>query len=159
MTQHQTRFGGIDIVESQRWTCAEPLGGFDDLSAFALLHAPEQGPFVWLQSLELPDLAFLLVDAGCFGLRYQGIEPNDDAPACVMVIVPRHPGEVLRVHRLAPLLFDVQAGTFIQQVFEPDQVVGDGRWSDEAAHPPRGAWASRVVEMLPAGQRSESTVA
>ena len=159
MTQHQTRFGGVDIAESQNWTCAEPLGGFDDLRTFALLHVAEQGPFLWLQSLEVPDLAFLLVDAGCFGLRFAGVDASEDAPPCVMVIVPRSPGEVLRVHRLAPLFFDPEAGTFTQQVFEPDQVLGDGRWRDEAAHAPRGAWASRVVEIQPAGQRSEASLA
>ena len=141
-----SRFGQLVIAPAQRWRCAEPLPGFEELREFALLHVAEQGPFLWLQSLELPELAFLLVDAARFGLSYDGVA-GGDAPVCLMVIVPRAPGEVLRLHKQAPLLFDLDAGSFVQQVFEPEQVLGDGVWVEQPASAPAAAWTQRIVEV------------
>ncbi len=141
-----TRFGLLDIAPEQRWVCAEALPGFEELRSFALLHVAEQGPFLWLQSLEQPELAFLLVDAARFGLSYAETDTGD-APVCLMVIVPRAPGEVLRLHKHAPLLFDLERGCFMQQVFEPEQVFGDGAWVEQLARTPSPAWTQRIVEL------------
>ncbi len=146
LTSVPTRFGPLDIAPEQRWVCAEALPGFEELRAFALLHVAEQGPFLWLQSLEQPELAFLLVDAARFGLSYADVDTGE-APVCLMVIVPRAPGEVLRLHKLAPLLFDVSEGRFVQQVFEPEQVFGDGVWIEQPERAPSPAWLRRVVEL------------
>lgn len=157
-----TRFGPLEVAPAQCWRCSEPIAGFEGLSAFALLHVREQGPFLWLQSLELPDLAFLIVDAACFGLRY--VTPADaesmpaSAPAHVLVILPRNVGDALRVHRLAPMMFDPQAGTFRQVVFEPEQVQGDGAWVGPPQQVAQSAWLARIVELattpLPAAAAS-----
>ncbi len=150
-----TRFGLLDIAPEQRWVCAEPLPGFEGLRDFALLHVAEQGPFLWLQSLEQPELAFLLVDAARFGLSYADTDTGD-APVCLMVIVPRSPGEVLRLHKHAPLLFDLQDGCFVQQVFEPEQVSGDGVWVEQPEHAPSPAWTRRVIELERANAQETS---
>ncbi|OIQ90346.1 flagellar assembly factor FliW [mine drainage metagenome] len=146
-----TRFGPLVVAPAQVWRCAEPLPGFEDLREFALLHVAEQGPFLWLQSLELPELAFLLVDAARFGLSYDGVAAGD-APVCLMVIVPRAPGEVLRLHKQAPLLFDLGTGSFVQQVFEPEQVIGDGVWVEQLASASEAAWTQRIVEVVRASE-------
>ncbi len=141
-----TRFGALDIAQAQRWRCAEPLPGFEELREFALLHVAEQGPFLWLQSLERAELAFLLVDAARFGLHYEAVDTGD-APVCLMVIVPRAPGEVLRLHKQAPLLFDLAGSSFVQQVFEPEQVLGDGVWIERPEHEAAASWTQRIVEV------------
>ena len=127
--------------------CHDALPGFEDLREFALLHLAEQGPFLWLQSLELPELAFLLVDAARFGLRYAGVDTGD-APVCLMVIVPRSADEVLRLHKFAPLLFDLDHGRFAQQVFEPEHVLGDGVWVEHPQQAPSPAWTRRIHELV-----------
>ena len=149
-----TRLGLVEVAAHQRWSCSQPLAGFEDLREFVLLHVASQGPFLWLQSLELPELAFVLCDAACFGLRYAPTPDLDpaglQAPPCVLVVLPSAPGEQLRVHAQAPVLFDVAAASLRQQVFEPELVAGDGAWvgpSACAAVDP--GWAERIIEVQP----------
>jgi flagellar assembly factor FliW len=154
MPVYATRLGLVEVADSQRWTCSLPIAGFEDLREFVLMHVPAQGPFLWLQSLELPELAFVLCDAACFGLRYAaGAEYEPEhflAPPCVLVMLPQQAGESLRVHRLAPVLFDVRDNTLRQQVFEPEHVLGDGAWVGPAACAPVSpAWAERIISVQP----------
>lgn len=154
MSVHASRLGRVEVGELQRWSCAQPLAGFEELREFALLHVAAQGPFLWLQSLEVPELAFVLCDAACFGLRYAPGPEFDPtslrAPACVLVMLPQRAGEGLRVHRQAPVLFDVDAATLRQQVFEPEQVLGDGVWvGPSACLPVNPAWAERIISVQP----------
>ncbi len=160
---YRTRLGLVEVAPHQRWSCAQPLAGFEQLREFVLLHVPAQGPFLWLQSLEVPDLAFVVCDAACFGLRYTPtaeFDPRDLlAPPCVLVMLPSQPGEALRVHGQAPLVFDVEQARLRQQVFEPEQVAGDGAWVGPAACARVDArWAERIISVqpLPAQQRSSA---
>lgn len=154
MTVHATRLGLVEVLPQQRWTCSQPLAGLEDLRDFVLLHVASQGPFLWLQSLEVAELAFVVCDAACFGLRYLAAGDFDPgallAPPCVMVILPRAPGEVLRVHSQAPLLFDVGQARLRQQVFEAEQVQGDGNWvGPSACAAVNPAWAERIISVQP----------
>ncbi|NNM63077.1 MAG: flagellar assembly protein FliW [Burkholderiales bacterium] len=151
VTIYSTRFGPQDIAPEQRWVCAQPMPGFEAMREFALLRQTGQEPFIWLQSLEALELAFLIVDASCFGLRFQ--PPTDaefsgfDAPPSVLVILPYKPGDVLRVHRLAPLLFDVAHARFVQHVYEPEQVSGEGLWAGSSGAWPDAAVQARIVQV------------
>ncbi len=154
MSVFPTRLGPVEVAPEQRWICAQPLAGFESLQAFVLLHVAAQGPFLWLQSLEVPELAFVVCDAGCFGLSYPAVEGFDPqallAPPCVLVILPQSPQQSLQVHRQAPLLFDADAGSLRQQVFEADQVRGDGAWVGPAgAARVTPQWARRIISVQP----------
>ncbi|MBU6440627.1 MAG: flagellar assembly protein FliW [Betaproteobacteria bacterium] len=154
MAVYATRLGLVEVADSQRWSCSLPLAGFEELREFVLMHVPAQGPFLWLQSLEVPELAFVLCDAACFGLRYAaGAEYEPEhllAPPCVLVMLPGRAGETLRVHRQAPVLFDVHAGTLRQQVFEPEHIHGDGAWvGPGACAAVNPAWAERIISVQP----------
>lgn len=129
--RYATRFGDVEVGPRQRWVAAEPLAGFEDLRDFVLLQVQGQGPFLWLQSLQLPELAFLIIDAACFSLAYADV-PEASA-CCVLVILPRSAGEVLRLHKQAPLLFDAERGTFAQKMVEAEQVLGSGVWVEQPA--------------------------
>ncbi|SCC91087.1 hypothetical protein THIX_10128 [Thiomonas sp. X19] len=146
-----TRFGPQDIAPEQRWVCAQPMPGFEALREFALLRQAGQGPFIWLQSLEALELAFLIVDASCFGLSFQPPTDADlagfDAPPSVLVILPHRPGDALRVHRLAPLLFDVAHARFVQYVYEPEQVLGEGLWTGASSAWPDATMQPRIVQV------------
>ncbi|MBW4048217.1 MAG: flagellar assembly protein FliW [Proteobacteria bacterium] len=145
-----TRFGPLRIAAAQRWTCAGPMPGFETLHSFALLQHEGQGPFLWLQSLEEPDLAFLIAGADCFGLRYppaSRARADGDTEPCVLVIVPQRPEDTLRVHRLAPILFDARHASFVQEVFEPEQVTGTGYWTGPSGRAQSAAWLARIVHV------------
>jgi flagellar assembly factor FliW len=50
-----------------------PLGllGFEKFKQYAVLARPEEAPFLWLQMLESPDRAFLVVPASALGFAYR----------------------------------------------------------------------------------------
>jgi len=56
------RFGVIDVGEEQVIRVKGGLLGFTNLHKYIIIHHRGQGPFVWLQSLEQPELAFPLID-------------------------------------------------------------------------------------------------
>ncbi len=66
MTQLATKaFGTIDISPRQVLDFAEGLYGFEEETRFALLD-DEQSPFKWLQSMQEPNLAFVLIQPDLF---------------------------------------------------------------------------------------------
>lgn len=54
-------FGELEVAEDQLITMPEGLFGFPNCTQFALLPAGREG-FLWLQSLQQPTIAFLIVD-------------------------------------------------------------------------------------------------
>jgi len=63
--RYQTRdFGEIEIEAAQMLSFAQPIFGFDAYQRYAVLHDPDVGEeLAWLQSLDEPDLCFVLVNA------------------------------------------------------------------------------------------------
>jgi flagellar assembly factor FliW len=61
MTIESKPFGPIDIDERQLLTFPRGLYGFEHLREFALLDS-SRPPFFWLQSLEEPEVAFVLIN-------------------------------------------------------------------------------------------------
>ncbi|WP_084201321.1 flagellar assembly protein FliW [Geobacter pickeringii] len=55
------RFGALDIDENKVIAMPEGMLGFDE-KRFVLLTPPNLGPFCWLQAVDNPDLAFVVVD-------------------------------------------------------------------------------------------------
>ena len=91
-------YGEIEI--DQRQTVRFPSGimGFEDLHEFAILDATQQ-PFYWLQSLEMAEIAFVLINPLAFRPDYSpavdpeeiaeiGIESPDDMLVFVIVTIP-----------------------------------------------------------------------
>lgn len=61
-----TRFGEIEVQESEVVLFPEGLLGFNMFRRYTLIKDPDQEPFLWLQSLEEPDLAFVVVNPYLF---------------------------------------------------------------------------------------------
>ena len=57
-----TRFGKLDVDESQLLSFPKGLLGFPRSRRFVLIDAGESGAFWWLQSVDTPDLAFVVAD-------------------------------------------------------------------------------------------------
>jgi flagellar assembly factor FliW len=74
-----SRFG--EVTAYQPYTFARPLLGFEQYTKLALLPQlsgfPEESPMVWLQSMENPELAFILTQPPLFGLPYTLTLPDD----------------------------------------------------------------------------------
>ena len=128
MTNFPTRFGPLDIPDAHRWHSDPPLLGFTQYTSYALLHLHEQGPFLWLQSLEEAGVSFLLTEPRHFGLIYEErqipAQGQSTPVVLVMVILPQAPGQELRAHSQAPLLFDTSRRRFHQIILERAPSVG-----------------------------------
>ncbi len=64
-----TRFGEQDVEESKIISIVDGLVGFGE-DRYILLH-PDNGPFSWLQAVDNPDLAFVVVDPTQFVPDYK----------------------------------------------------------------------------------------
>lgn len=57
-----TRFGTIDVKEEQVITLTEGMLGFSECSRYTLMDDEIGDPFMWMQSLDIPSLAFVVID-------------------------------------------------------------------------------------------------
>ncbi|MCX7038954.1 MAG: flagellar assembly protein FliW [Spirochaetes bacterium] len=72
-------YGEIEVDERQMVRFPSGLFGFERLREFVLLDAAQQ-PFYWLQSIEEPSVAFVLIDPLMFRPDYSpDVEPEEMA--------------------------------------------------------------------------------
>ncbi len=65
-----SRFGLVELKSEDVLTFSEGLLGFQDLRQFVLLDDPHDDIFAWLQSCELPSVAFPVLEPELFGHTY-----------------------------------------------------------------------------------------
>lgn len=82
--------GRVPILEKQIITLSQGFYGFSEYTSFALIDAPQK-PFIWVQSLENADLAFLAIDP--FIIRPEYEIDIDDSLLCSLEI--KSPSDVL----------------------------------------------------------------
>ena len=91
-----TRFGPVEVDESRLIEIPAGLLGFSSYKTFSLLQPDENGVFFWLQSVETPDLAFVVTDPALWVPDYQAtirkeqmeeLGLNETGDAQVLVIV------------------------------------------------------------------------
>lgn len=71
MEVRTTRFGVVEIAEDRVITFGKGLLGFPTRRKFCLLQPGEDACFFWLQSMEDPDLAFVVTDPALFVPDYE----------------------------------------------------------------------------------------
>jgi flagellar assembly factor FliW len=123
-----TRFGELSIPEDDVFSFRWGLPGFGTLHDFVVLAIEEQKPYVWLQSLERPEIALPLIDPWAIFEDYDPklpavaasvleIErPEDFCLMCVTVVGPD--AEELTVNLLAPIIFNLRKRTARQVMLE-----------------------------------------
>lgn len=70
MEVQTTRFGAVDITDDRVITFPKGLLGFGEQTRFCLLQPSDESCFFWLQSLDNPDLAFVITDPSLFVPEY-----------------------------------------------------------------------------------------
>jgi flagellar assembly factor FliW len=122
-----TRFGEIELDDAKTIIFAAGLVGFPDAKRYVLLDSAEAGQVGWLQSLDIPALAFPVVDGAAIDPSYPqpsasqlareaGFADNDLA---VLVIVAAPKGKGLFANLLAPLVVNLESRTGAQIVLDP----------------------------------------
>ncbi|MFQ5671878.1 MAG: flagellar assembly protein FliW [Nitrospinales bacterium] len=98
MKYHSTRLGDFDLQKNEVLRFAGGLYGFEQEKRFAVLpfNREIESPLEWMQSLQNPDLAFVITDPHLFIADYKvsfldhekaDIELQPDEPCLVRVIV------------------------------------------------------------------------
>ena len=109
------RFGAIDVDASMIFTFPEGLVGFPAARQFAVME-DANGPLQWLQSMEDPRLAFVIVDPALFVPDYRvRVHPAElasielagpeDSRVAVILSIPSEPRQ-MTANLQGPLIFN-----------------------------------------------------
>lgn len=131
MNVETTRFGPVTVDDERCITFAAGLLGFSSYQRYVLLQPDDDGVFFWLQSVDAPDLAFVVTDPTLWAKDYEatirreqmeelGLGQLDDAQ--VFVIVNKYE-QTLTANLQGPLVINVRNRTAMQLV------LAEKRWT------------------------------
>jgi len=121
-----TRLGDVEIADEKVITFPNGILGFEEMKQFVLLTPNPSVPFHWLQSVENPSLAFVVINPLVFHPEYKMsipeaqlriVQNNTDTEIAVLVIVtiPEDP-EKMTANMAGPLLINARSRRGIQVV-------------------------------------------
>jgi flagellar assembly factor FliW len=124
-------FGLVEADEKQKITFPEGLFGFEDYKDYVLLDA-ENHPFFWLQSIDVQEIAFILINPFLFRQDYEvnisneelaviGLNSPENALIFVIVTIPQD-GKIMTANLQGPLVINRANMTGMQAV------LSDARW-------------------------------
>jgi len=119
-------YGTIEVDESKTVTFDQGLFGFEDNTEYVIIGKQEEQPFEWLQSLQDPELAFVIIQPHFIREHYRlsllpddlqdvGANDTEDVISYVIVTIPEDPDE-MTVNLKGPLIVN-------QQTFQGKQVI------------------------------------
>lgn len=111
------RFGEVDIDESRAIQFPDGILGFPEQKGYVILEHRPGSPFCWLQSMTVPDLAFVLINPFLVKNDYlEDLPPQEKALVTgednrsyilfSLVTVPQGEAEKSTVNLLGPILID-----------------------------------------------------
>jgi flagellar assembly factor FliW len=118
VTIHTKHFGDITVQDEQIITFSPGLLGFSELHRYVLIEHGQESPFLWLQCVDKPELAFVVIDPILVMPDYQigpitGIEKELDVKnlgdlkiLVILTIPPGRPQE-MTANLMGPLLINL----------------------------------------------------
>lgn len=124
--------GVVSVSDKQIITFPEGLFGFEEYRKYALIDS-EYAPFIWMQSVDSADLAFLIIDPFIIctdyeadiddeSLRKLGIKSPEDIIVMAIVTVPSN-GESITANLQGPLVMNKRTNECMQVI------LSDSRWT------------------------------
>lgn len=124
--------GIVNVEEKQLVTFPEGLLGFEQYKKFALIDS-EYEPFIWLQSTEDSQLAFLMIDPFLICNDYEadiddltlktiGVESPEDIIIMTLVTIPKD-GSAITANFLGPVVINKKNKNCMQVI------LNDNRWT------------------------------
>jgi len=122
-----TRFGEIEIDENKIVRFDKGIPAFEEEHEFLIIPYDEESPYVFLQSLTTPDLAFLMTVPFLFFPEYEfeiddasiaelGIEEEEDLLIYSLLTIPGGNVRQMTANLLAPLVIN-------QRNFQAKQII------------------------------------
>jgi len=110
-----TRFGEVEVDESKVIHFTDGLPGFHEKRDFIILEHKPGSPFQWLQSIDTPDLAFVMINPFLMKSDYlQDLsqeeeallknENDDESIVFTLVTIPRGQAEKATVNLMGPIV-------------------------------------------------------
>ena len=126
------RFGELEIEEQDVIRFADGIPAFEDEHEFVVLPYEEGTPYMFLQSMMTPELAFLMTDPFVFFPDYSfelddenmeklAINSMDDVLVCTLISVPRSGVADMTTNLLAPVVINRHTMQARQIVLEKTQ--------------------------------------
>ena len=114
------RFGEIEVDESKTIHFKDGLPGFQKNKDFIILEHKPGSPFLWLQSMDTPALAFVMINPFLIKRDYlQALskeeeallknENNDELIVFTLVTIPRGQAEKATANLMGPIV--IESGT------------------------------------------------
>jgi flagellar assembly factor FliW len=123
-------YGLIDVNEHQKITIASGLFGFESFKDYVLLDAERQ-PFYWLQSLDVEQIAFILVNPFLFRPDYE-VDINDEELSEIGISDPREAliFSIVTIPSGEPMTANLQGPLVINREIRQGKqaVLTDPRW-------------------------------
>ena len=126
------RFGELEIEEQDVVRFADGIPAFEDEHEFGVLPYEEGTPYMFLQSMATPELAFLMTDPFVFFPDYSfelddenmdklEIKTMDDVLVCTLISIPRSGVADMTTNLLAPVVINRHTMQAKQIVLERTQ--------------------------------------
>ncbi len=126
MKVNTSRFGEIEVPDESLITFPEGIIGFKEARGFVLFDCGEEGLFKWMQSVDQPELAFVICEANLIVPNYQimisdteqetlKIQGAEDAVICVILRIAQDPTEST-ANLLGPIVMNTVTRIGMQMV-------------------------------------------
>ena len=127
-----SRFGRVRIEQDKIITMLSPFLGFPGSRQFFLKPHGDDSPFMWLQSLDDPKLAFVVVQPGIFLSDYTPplqsfvldelqVTPGSDPEVLVILTIPAGQPHEMTANLLGPVVVNVNKRLAKQVLLDPNR--------------------------------------
>ncbi|MFZ5765861.1 MAG: flagellar assembly protein FliW [Thermodesulfobacteriota bacterium] len=125
-----SRFGEIAVDPDRVISMVSPFLGFPESHRFILRSHSQKSPFMWLQSLDNPDLAFVVIDAALLDFDYKPTIPrqivselelaaDDERDILLILTIPKDNPRAMTANLLGPVILNTGKRLARQVVLDP----------------------------------------
>lgn len=143
-TVDTVRFGTIEVDEGKIVHFAQGIPAFEEEHDFVIIPYDEESPYFFLQSLQTPDLAFLMTVPYLFFKDYEfeiddateaqlGLKSPDDVLVYVLLTIPQGDIKGMTANLMAPVVLNTQTLQAKQVVLEKSRYTTKHRLFSEQA--------------------------
>ncbi|MCE3225249.1 MAG: fliW [Nitrospira sp.] len=131
MKGESTRFGTFEVADNSLLTFPSGILGFPEWTQYVLLDHDTDAPFKWLQCMESPQLAFVVLDPSYFKPDYQIQIPldalieiqkqdSDELSVVTVLTIPSHDPSAVTANLRGPLVMNHRTRLCKQLVLSDD---------------------------------------
>ena len=128
-TIHTVRFGDFEVEEKSIVHFAQGIPAFEDEHEFVLIPYDAESPYLFLQSCQTPDLAFLMTSPYLFFKDYEfeiddatekklGLQSPEDVAVYVLLTIPGGSIKDMTANLMAPVIINQNTLDAAQLVLE-----------------------------------------